>query len=779
MRLLFWPSLRYARPRANGSRTTIASIGTTFQIINLLSAIVVLMVSPATLAASNTSIEGIITDDVSGLPVIAATVIVQNTDYAVFADNSGRFNFQNIPPGRYGIIISSVGYKIRHIKNVEVIPDMSTRLDIELERLVQALPPLKVRSKRIKVADVGATVIDRRAIEKSHAKSLAGLLADIDGLQIEKSGAKQEVKIRGSASDDVLILVDGQRFNGPADGKADLSGIPLEMVERIEIIKGGASAVYGPDALSGAINIITQSSDLAKTSQVMFGREWGSWKAETYKAGLENDLISGKLSTRLFWTGSQAPHAFPYYYSVQPENKVYRGIRNNNGYNKYNYYLSGQYMFDDARSIRFSGHLYRNRYGLPGAASQPSLTANATDRRVMGTVMLDIGKDDRNAMRLTAGFTRLEQSFVEPDKSLPPAVRFDNKYINDIYNFDFYRKFALPGQLETQAGSQVRYESLDHNDNYTPRFSMNRSTRNDLGLYLSASRTVALSIRNTLEFLSVSGTMRYDISHTNKDSTSVRDTVTSNGTDYLSPRFTLALGKSGGLAYTLSGSWGRSLKIPPINALFWQGDALSGGNPGLKPEKSEQFEIGLRMEYEYEILSLSGGLTWFETRIEDIIVWMPLYGGWRPVNRNSAKITGHDDFIHIGLFEDHIEFDFKNTTTSPLNKTPGHNSYNNDLPFSPRYVTSYAITFDYDNIYGSYTIRQSGRAFTNEATTKYYDAYRIHIVRLGGKYEVKKNWMLNLDLSFDNIKDDNYVLIAHYPMPGYSWGISCGIKYAP
>src|SRR5690606_14566117 len=123
------------------------------------------------------------------------------------------------------------------IKNVEVIPDMSTRLDIELERLVQALPPLKVRSKRIKVADVGAIVIDRRAIEKSHAKSLAGLLADIDGLQIEKSGAKQEVKIRGSASDDVLILVDGQRFNGPADGKADLSGIPLEMVERIEIIK--------------------------------------------------------------------------------------------------------------------------------------------------------------------------------------------------------------------------------------------------------------------------------------------------------------------------------------------------------------------------------------------------------------------------------------------------------------------------------------------------------------------------------------------------------------
>lgn len=779
VRYIFWPSLRYARSCATGMRSIIATSEAIFKYIFALFIVGVIFCQPAVYAKSNIKIEGYILDRLSGLPVIAATAILDNTNYKTISDDLGHFSLENIPPGIYRLIISSVGYKTRTMENIEVVLDAAARVDVELEPIVYSLPPIKVRDERLKVSDIGATIIDRHTITESRARSLPDLLSGIEGLQVESSGARQEVKIRGGAADDVLILLDGRRINGPSDGKADLSSIPLDIVERIEIIKSGAAAIYGPDALSGAINIITQSSGLVKTSGASMARDWGSWKTNGYRAGIENGFLKRRLFTRLFWAGSQSNGAFSYVYTVQPENKVYRGTRENNAYDKYNYFLTAKYLVGKNGSIGYSGHVYRDRHGLPGTASQPSPTAYAIDRRLMNTINLDFAGNKGSGGRLTAGYTRLEQSFVEPNASLPPALRFDNHYVNDIYDVNVYRKATLPGQVEMQIGGQWRHETLDHEDYYAPRFSMNRSTRNNYGLYLSASRISELSVHGIFDFISAGGTLRHDITRTIKDSTSVRDTVTNNGADFLSPRVTLALCKNTGFAYTLSTSWGRSMKIPPINALFWQGDALSGGNPGLKPEKSEQFEIGIKAEYDYKMLHLSAGLTWFDTKIEDIIVWMPLYGGWRPVNRNTARITGHDDFITIGLFDNRFEFSYKNTAASPLNKTPGHNSYDSDLPFSPRYTTTYSVKFDLNHIYGAYTIRQSGRAYTNEAATKYYDAYDIHNARLGGKYKIKRDWVLSLDLSFDNVHDENYVLIAHYPMPGYSWCISCGIKYQP
>ncbi len=745
-------------------------------------ALLVFGMGPAVRAASNTKIEGSVSDITSGLPVIAATISLAKTEFGTLSDNQGNFNLENVPAGKYDLVVSSVGYKACRTDNIEISPDMPVRIDIELEPVVYILPSLKVYGERIKMSDVGATIIDKRAIDESHASSLADLLADVDGVQIETagpSGSRSEVKIRGSKSSDVLVLLDGQRINGPSDGSADLSSIPLDMVERIEIIKGGASAVYGPDALSGAINIITQSPALVRASNASFSRDWGSWASDKYKAGLQSDWLDDRLSTKLSFTKSQSDGAFPYSYAVQPQNKVYQGQRANNGYDKYDYFLSGQYQLSKSRSIGFSGQYYRDRHGLPGAASQPSLTAYGLDRRLTGTATLDLTGGASHGARLTAGYTRLEQQFAEPDINLPPPVRFDNRYIDDIYDLHYLHKLLLPGRIETQVGGQVRYEFLDHKDFYAPRFSMNQSTRNNYGVYLSSSRSFTIPLYGLVDRASIGGAMRYDITRTIKDSTSVRDTVTTNGTEYLSPRLSVAVGKSGALAYNLSSSYGRSLKIPPINALFWQGDAVSGGNPGLKPEKSEQYEFGFKFSYENRVLHLSSGVTLFENTIEDIIVWMPLYGGWRPVNRNSARITGRDDFVAVGLFNDHIKLDYKNTGTTPLNKTPGHNTYDKDLPFSPRYISSYSVSFDFDYLYGSYTSRKSGRAFTNEAATKYYDAYRVDNARLGGKYELKKGWTFEIDLNFNNIRDENYVLIAHYPMPGYSWGISCGVKYAP
>jgi len=78
------------------------------------------------------------------------------------------------------------------------------------------------------------------------------------------SGSVKTVRIRGSNSSQVLVLVDGVKLNSERDGAFDLSLIPTANIERIEIVRGGGSAVYGSDAIGGVVNIITKKA--SKTS---------------------------------------------------------------------------------------------------------------------------------------------------------------------------------------------------------------------------------------------------------------------------------------------------------------------------------------------------------------------------------------------------------------------------------------------------------------------------------------------------------------------------------
>jgi outer membrane cobalamin receptor len=97
--------------------------------------------------------------------------------------------------------------------------------------------------------------------ELAGALSVAEALGRAAGVSVSDSGAVgavQSVNIRGSAAAQVLVLVDGVRLNDSRQGAPDLSQLPVENIERIEIVRGGTSALYGADAVAGVVNIITK-----------------------------------------------------------------------------------------------------------------------------------------------------------------------------------------------------------------------------------------------------------------------------------------------------------------------------------------------------------------------------------------------------------------------------------------------------------------------------------------------------------------------------------------
>jgi outer membrane receptor for ferrienterochelin and colicins len=117
---------------------------------------------------------------------------------------------------------------------------------------------------------VSIEVIDQEEIEESNAQNVAALLELAGGVYIKDNGslmAKKDITIRGYTESRIIILLDGQPYSSPNDGEISLEAIPVGLIKRIEVLKSPGSAIYGPNAMGGVINIITKDGqDIEKTN---------------------------------------------------------------------------------------------------------------------------------------------------------------------------------------------------------------------------------------------------------------------------------------------------------------------------------------------------------------------------------------------------------------------------------------------------------------------------------------------------------------------------------
>jgi outer membrane receptor for ferrienterochelin and colicins len=127
---------------------------------------------------------------------------------------------------------------------------------------VYRLDPIVVTGSRtehrLSEAPVATEVITAEEIRASGAESVADLLQTHPGLDVSRSFRGAGVRLQGLDPEHVLILVDGERVTGRIDGVIDLSRFPIEDIDRIEIVKGASSALYGSEAMGGVINIFTR-----------------------------------------------------------------------------------------------------------------------------------------------------------------------------------------------------------------------------------------------------------------------------------------------------------------------------------------------------------------------------------------------------------------------------------------------------------------------------------------------------------------------------------------
>lgn len=223
-----------------------------------------LILFSATLNASNYSINGKLLDAQQKTPIAGATITIVDIGKILASKTDGSFSVENLKEGKYTFRFSSVGYN--SLETRILIPTDSI-INIQMEPSVEDLETVVVTGtrseKRLKDAPVLTQVIHPERLRASGITTVsAALQHEVPGVEFANFNSRPKITFQGMNAKYLLFLVDGERIAGEMDGDIDYYRLNLDNVERIEVVRGASSALYGSNAIGGVINIITKKAKL-------------------------------------------------------------------------------------------------------------------------------------------------------------------------------------------------------------------------------------------------------------------------------------------------------------------------------------------------------------------------------------------------------------------------------------------------------------------------------------------------------------------------------------
>jgi len=457
-------------------------------------------------------------------------------------------------------------------------------------------------------APVATEVISREEIQESGARDAAELLEDRPGVYLERGFAGAALELEGLPADYTLILVNGVRVPGRVNGVIDLSRFATENIERIEIVRGAGSALYGSDAIAGVVNIITRAAsrplELNGSANVgAFGRFDVTGGAGT----------KGKVGSLRVSGGRHASEGF----DLDPSDPA----TTQPAFQQYD--VSQRSSLNLTRGFRLdsdSEYVHRSRQGIDLSGGGAVFDRNSLTQTLSVGLRpeLDFGAGTQLHLRTSYG---LFQDEFELDQRGSDAL--------DERQNTHEHLAQLGGQLDTLQGSHLlsggaegSYESLE-----TGRLATGRDHRERLGLYAQDEWTL---LEDPL--LVVLPGARVDLD--------------SQFGGAPTPRLALRLDPLREI--TLRASYGWGFKAPDFRELYLYFENpsvgyLVQGNPDLKPERSQNIAASVELRPHRSVwFSLQGFYNLLDDRIDTTLVPSTDMGPQRFVYRNvnSALTRG-------------------------------------------------------------------------------------------------------------------------------------------
>lgn len=737
-------------------------------------------------AQTRSVLTGKITDEITGAPMPGATIRIHDVNRDAIANDSGEYKTSFIPAGNYLVEVSYIG----HASIVERIAiNGNTVKDFMLKDAVVEQEGVTVTgvstATRLKQSPQPVAILKRTELLKISSSNIINSLTKIGGVNALTTGpAISKPFIRGLGYNRVLVVNDGVKQEGQQWG--DEHGIEIDdySVQRIEVLKGPASLMYGSDGLAGVINI----QSLAPVAEgTISANLLGEYQANSGLRGYYGSVAGAKNGFSF--------NAYGSYKGAQDYKNKYDGHVFNSKFNNKNFGgmlgYGGSWGHSYIRASNFDQHIGMiegDRDDVTGdflkaVAGGGEEIANSKDFKSIDPFVpfqqvqhFKLSSDNsfnvgKNKLDVSAGFQRNQRKeFGDPDNANEPVAYFDLKTIN------YGAKLNIPykGSWKTSIGLSGM---IQDNKNRAEEALIPDYSLFDIGGFVFT--------QYHKDKLSLSGGLRFDTRH-------IESKQMLDGADIKFPAFTKNFSNvsgSAGISYeaskelTLKFNIARGFRAPTLAELSSNGahegtNRFEVGNRSLKSETSLQADAGL--EFNSEHITLGAGI--FYNSINDFIYY-----------RKVLNSTGDDslvldpesgDLLNVFRFDQQnahlygVEFNmdlhphpldwlhFENTFSLTRAKFSEDIDGSKNVPGIPaaRYLSQVKGNFlekgkSIRNLYVSfesdYTFRQKN-PFTGYDTETATAAYWLINASVGTDVMCKGKTLFTINLSGNNLSDVAY-----------------------
>lgn len=591
-------------------------------------------------------------------------------------------------------------------------------------------------------APVAAEIFGPEEIRNSAGPTVADVLERSAGLFVRDQGGEGALKtatIRGTSAEQVLVLIDGARLNSFENGLANLSLIPLNDVERIEVVHGGSSALFGSDALGGVINIITRQPGQGLSIRTEAAA--GSYGYQRIMA--EGRAGTGTMGLLAGYAADRGRNDFP----LSAEDASLSGSttpdRTNADFVRRQFYIHANLSPDLQSAITASGQIVRADLGTPGPVN-----------------LVSDGRQGDDDVHLSLNYTDLHLRDVE--FTLRNAFHYSLESFDDpafLYR-TFYKNLhaSVNPQATIRLGEGERLivgAEYAHGRLHSADFGT-IVQRDQKSIYVS-SESQFMFDRSLFDRLSLFQTVRYD------DISDAGFAVT--------PRLGINLRLIREPDARLHASLGQNFRAPTFNDLYYPGYS----NPNLKPELSTSFDAGISG-------SLPGvprqtiGLTYFYLTTDNKIL---LDVSFVPHNVGRVVSRGLEAAYNAYLFGDALIIGVSYALTDARKRNrdyPGDSTYDKQVPYTPRHILNASASWNAGPLTLGINENLVGRRFLTQDDASDLSPYELTNLTGIARLSVG-SWHATIRGEVNNVFDKGYDVFQYYPMPGRNYRITLGVEY--
>ena len=542
-------------------------------------------------------IQGTVQSD-KGEKLKGAQVAIKGLKLGTLVTEDGSYLVTNVPAGMQEVTVWMTGY-YSQTRGITVLEDRTVGLDFTLETRITDLEKIEVTAEaprkvmtatmvemEIEKIPSAVEIITEQEIEEMGALTVADALMESQSLYLQGDTERSlSASLRGLRTTHTLVMIDGRRVAAGLRDNIELDDIPTSMIERIEIVRGPSSALYGSDAIGGVINIITKEPP----ENAMAGLSLRYGQSKYGEA--QNPFFKGYMTEKIGRIGYAISASY-------------------DGKDQYDRYEESAWTDGDKKNFK-SGSIFVSFEMTPNQRFQGGTDLSLVDRKGIRPYLWGDGERRAKTSRKSY-FLEYQADFWQQSNLTLRAYRY--RFETDI---DIFPVIFGP-TLNPLTQSEDPYNLVQYLDQVEGRWSHLFFGRHMVTMGLE-SRSENRKDKNTDNTARNSAGFFQDVFQVADPFLLVfgarYDNHSEFGTEF-SPKVSVTCSVRDN--FRLKSSYGRGIRAPSIFELYIESptkESLVSPNPDLGPEKSRSYEFGIEGEYR----EFSGEIRFFRNDLKDMI----------------------------------------------------------------------------------------------------------------------------------------------------------------